>query len=318
MTESRTSRTTLVLSILLWLTGLACAASHHAAEPSELGTARASSEMTALIDRPGPIEFEMVKAADWVVPLSGLLNLDHPEAKAAGLEDRDEAIGVYFYALRHPRYGTFIVDTGIEAGFRNPEGNPRVGFLLESVMRTSELEIHTTTGEWQARQSEPLTGVFLTHVHLDHVMGVPDLDPDVVVYAGPGEPEASAFLNMFTSGTIDRMLEGAGSLREWPYTADPDGRFAGVVDIFGDGSVWAISVPGHTPGSTAYLVRSTEGPKLLVGDASHTSWGWIHGVEPGTFSADRPRSAKSLATLRELARTYPQIGVYLGHQQLAD
>jgi glyoxylase-like metal-dependent hydrolase (beta-lactamase superfamily II) len=105
-------------------------------------------------------------------------------------------------------------------------------------------------------------------------------------------------------------------VREWPYAPDSDGRFAGVVDIFGDGSVWALSVPGHTPGSTAYLVRTPGGPKLLVGDASHTSWGWIHGVEPGTFSADRPRSAESLATLRDLVRDHPAIEVYLGHQQL--
>jgi len=34
--------------------------------------------------------------------------------------------------------------------------------------------------------------------------------------------------------------------------ADPSGLFAGVLDVFGDGSFWALWVPGHTPGSTAY------------------------------------------------------------------
>ena len=68
----------------------------------------------------------------------------------------------------------------------------------------------------------------------------------------------------------------------------------GIIDVFGDGSVWAIHVPGHSPGSTAYLVRTPRGSKLLVGDASHTRWGWENGVEPGTFSLDGPRSAESL------------------------
>jgi hypothetical protein len=61
-------------------------------------------------------------------------------------------------------------------------------------------------------------------------------------------------------------------------------------------------------------VRTPDGPKLLVGDASHTRWGWENGVEPGTFSLDGPQSALSLAVLRELASEYPQLDVYLGHQ----
>jgi N-acyl homoserine lactone hydrolase len=303
-----------LLPTLLWLGGLACAASHHQTQPADLGRASASHEMLAVIPEPGPIEFNSVKAADWVVARSGLINLDHPKAVAAGLEDGDEAIGIYFHVLRHPRFGTFIVDTGVESGFQDPDGNDRVSFLVESAMRTSDLEIHTTTREWLASQSEPLAGVFLTHLHLDHVMGLPDVPPSTPVYAGPGETDASQFLNLFSRGTIDGMLEGSGPLREWSFDGDPDGRFTAVVDIFGDGSVWAIHVPGHSPGSTAYLVRSSAGPKLLVGDASHTRWGWENGVEPGTFSLDLPRSARSLAVLRELVGEFPQLDVYLGHQ----
>jgi N-acyl homoserine lactone hydrolase len=310
------SITRLVFQIALIpsLLALGCAASHHATAPADLGKARASHEMIALIDQPGPVEVETVKAADWVVARSGLINLDHPKAKAAGLEDGDEPIGIYFHVLRHPRFGMFIVDTGVESGFRDPDGNDRVSFVIESAMRTSDLEIHTTTSEWLAAQSAPLAGVFLTHLHLDHVMGLPDVASSVPVYAGPGEPDASGFLNMFTRGTIDRMLQASGPIREWPYAGDADERFAAVVDIFGDASVWAIHVPGHSPGSTAYLIRTPNGPELLVGDASHTRWGWEHGVEPGTFSLDGPGSVESLAGLRELAQEFPQLEIHLGHQ----
>lgn len=314
MSMIRHIRPLAIFPVLLWLGTLACAASQHATRPADLGRAAASHEMLAVIPDPGPVEFESVKAADWVVARSGLINLDHPTARAVGLEDGDEPIGIYFHVLRHPRFGTFIVDSGVESGFRDPEGNRRVSYLVESAMRTSDLEIRVTTREWLATESEPLSGVFLTHLHLDHVMGLPDVPPDTPVYAGPGEPSASEFLNLFSRGTIDRMLEESGPIQEWPYAGDPDGRFTGVVDIFGDASVWAIYSPGHSPGSTAYLVRTPEGAKLLVGDASHTRWGWENGVEPGTFSLDGPRSAESLAALRELAREFPEMDVYLGHQ----
>ena len=95
---------------------------------------------------------------------------------------------------------------------------------------------------------------------------------------------------------------------------EPNGVFAGVLDIFNDRSVWALRVPGHTPGCTAYLVRTPDGPVLLVGDACHTAWGWENGVEPGSFSHDKPASAKSLAMLQALVERHPEIDVRLGHQ----
>ena len=263
-----------------------------------------------------PVQFERVVAADWEVARSGLINLEHPRAIAAGLEDGPEPIEIYFYVLEHPDFGTFLVDSGVESGFLGDDGNPRVSFLVESVMNTEALDIHTTTAQWLARHVGGLAGVFVTHLHLDHVMGLPDVPPATAVYVGPGETRSAGFLNLFSRGTIDRMLERAGPLEVWPFRPDPSGRFEGILDVFGDGSVWALHVPGHTPGSTAFLVRSTTGPKLLVGDVSHTRWGWENDVTPGTFTADRARNAESLAALRSLAARHPEIEVFLGHQDL--
>ena len=123
-------------------------------------------------------------------------------------------------------------------------------------------------------------------------------------------------MNLFTRGTIDRMLEGFGELQEWQFEARSGGAFAGVVDVLGDGSIWAIHVPGHTPGSTAFLVNSTSGPKLLVGDTSHTRWGWENGVEPGTFTADHEANRDGLRKLRDFAKRQGAVEVFLGHQDL--
>jgi glyoxylase-like metal-dependent hydrolase (beta-lactamase superfamily II) len=70
------------------------------------------------------------------------------------------------------------------------------------------------------------------------------------------------------------------------------------------------------PGHTAYLVNTVEGPVLFTGDASHTAWGWTHGVEPGGFSTDQARSRTSLNTLIELVKNHPEIKVQPGHQSL--
>ncbi len=93
-------------------------------------------------------------------------------------------------------------------------------------------------------------------------------------------------------------------------------REPGVVDIFGDGSFYGIHVPGHTRGSMAFLVRTTEGPALITGDACHTAWGWSHSVEPGSFNTDGAMAEKSLQALERLAGNRPRLRVYVGHQQL--
>lgn len=304
-----------LLAILSTLSS-GCSASHHPTTQGKLGTPASSDAMLRVINDPGPIEFEKIVAANWVVARSGLINLDHPASQAAGLEDGDEPIEIYFYVLRHPTYGTFIVDSGVETGFRAPDSSERVSWLVRSAMNTDQLTVRTTTAEWLAHETEPLAGVFITHVHLDHIMGLPDVPRGTAVYAGPGETGASALLNIFTRGTIDRMLDTTGELNEWPFEADPENRFAGVLDVFGDGSLWAIHVPGHTPGSTAFVVRTPEGPHLLLGDATHTRWGWENGVEPGSFSHNLEKSAVSLKTLLDLSAEHPQMQVHPGHQSL--
>jgi glyoxylase-like metal-dependent hydrolase (beta-lactamase superfamily II) len=138
----------------------------------------------------------------------------------------------------------------------------------------------------------------------------------VPVYVGPGDAESHAFMNLFTSGLVDSALEGKGPLRELRFQRDPDGVFDGVLDVFGDGTLWAIWVPGHTRGSVAFVARTPAGPVLMTGDACHTAWGWKNGVEPGTFSDDRQEGAESLARLEKLVARHPSIDVRLGHQRM--
>jgi glyoxylase-like metal-dependent hydrolase (beta-lactamase superfamily II) len=183
-------------------------------------------------------------------------------------------------------------------------------------MGVDKMRFRTDTAAWIAQQKEPVKGVFLTHLHLDHVSGMRDVPNDAIVYTGPGESTERGFMNAFVHGPTDAALEGKGDLREWRFAPDPDSGFAGVVDVFGDGSVWAIHVPGHTAGSTAYLARTPDGPVLFTGDACHTAWGWENGVEPGTYSVDGPRSADSLARLKAFVARHPRIDVRPGHQSL--
>lgn len=310
MTTTTTSILTAAAAGLL----AACQVTSHQATPVSLGRASSGAALDAALVAEGPtVTVERVVAADWAVPLSGLLDLDDPKARAAGLEDREEAIQIYMYVIRHPEHGTVVVDSGVARAVKDGTSEV-IGWAVRQAMNIEKLEVRTDTKRWLEDEAEPVRGVFLTHLHLDHILGVADFPADTPVYVGPGEAEASRALNMFVQDTTDRALEGH-TLRSLRMPADPDGRFAAVLDVFGDGSFFALLVPGHTHGHLAFAARTPEGPVLMTGDASHTTWGFQHGVQPGSYTEDPEHGAEALASLRDLARRHPQMEVCPGHQR---
>lgn len=293
-----------------------CALTSHATQRAPFGTARSTADLErALASADGVnVELETVTSADWAVTRAGLINLESPIAKDAGLTDDDEPIQVSFHVIRHPTKGVFIVDTGVEVALRDEPENSAMSWLVRSAMHMEKFKVVQPLGEWVKREGR-LDGVFLTHLHLDHVTGMRDVPDATPVFTGPGEGSASSVQNFAVRGSTDRALEGKGPLNEWAFEPDASGAFDGVLDVFGDGSVWALWVPGHTPGSTAYLVRTAQGAVLLTGDASHTRWGWEHHVEPGTFTGDAPRGKVSFEKLLAFAAKHPELQVRLGHQR---
>jgi N-acyl homoserine lactone hydrolase len=295
----------------------ACSLSDHPVVESKLGKPSSLEALEKVIDVPGPIEVETVNSADWTVPLSGLVDLKNAAAQAAHLLDRPEPIHVFVHIVRHPQFGTYVVDTGVSEQLLADPGSHGISWLVRKVMPLHQMHIREGTAEVVARIPAGIQGVFFTHLHVDHISGMPDIAGNVPLYVGHSESTATSFQNLFVRGTTNKLLDGKAELQEWPFRWNDDHKgivIGEVVDIFGDGSAFAISAPGHTPGSTAYLFRTSKGPVLLTGDTSHTRWGWEHSVEPGSYTADQPTNLKSLLLLKNLASRHPDMEVRLGHQ----
>ena len=291
-----------------------CAITNHPKTKSTLGKPSSEAEMERLIDQPGSVQLETISSADWSVSLAGLLNLNRPAAIQAGLKDRDEPIKIFTHLLQHPKYGNFLVDTGVSQQLLDDPQKFGWNWLLLKLIPMRSLNSQNSTAQILERLHGKLSGVFFTHLHSDHISGLPDIEGDVPLYVGKGESSKKSFINIFTYGATNKMLEGKQGLQEWDFVSGQHGNFDGVVDIFGDGAVFAIAVSGHTPGSTAYLVRTPKGPVLLTGDTSHTRWGWDHGVEPGDYTRDNEKNLQSLLALKALVERHPTIDVRLGHQ----
>ena len=309
----RTLHALLSLSCLLLLQ--ACTTSNHPSQVSSLGKPSSFAAMEALIDQPGPITVTRVVAADWSVPFAGLVNLDSPQARQAQLKDHDEAIHLFTDVLKHPQHGHYLIDTGVSEQLLQDPAQFGVNWILRKGMQLEKMRLKTSTASLIEKLPQALSGVFLTHLHLDHISGLPDIAKSVPIYVGLNETKESYWLNMIVRPATDELLANRPPLQEWAFSGtDLPSTSRPVIDIFGDGSIFAIAVPGHTKGSTAYLIRSTQGPVLMVGDTSHTKWGWEQGVEPGDYTRDHASNLASLQALKELVARHPTMEVRLGHQ----
>lgn len=292
-----------------------CNTTYHPVAPAVLGKTSSSKEMEQLMDQPGPVLLDTVNSASISAPLSGLVNLNSKAAKKAKLKNRSEPIEIYAHVLQHPQYGTYLVDSGISQELLSEPKEIGLSWGIRKLSPLKKIKIQKTTEEILHDIPGRLAGVFFTHLHIDHLFGMPDIPNDVPLYIGASESSKKRALNLFSYGSTDALLEGKSPLLEWKFKADPEKKFKGIIDIFSDGSVFAISVPGHTTGSVAYLIRTPTGPVLLTGDTTHTRWGWENTVEPGYFTHDQSGNLESLKKLKALAERHPGLDVRFGHQR---
>ena len=110
-----------------------------------------------------------------------------------------------------------------------------------------------------------------------------------------------------------RLVIGKG---DWDQSAGKDDPFGpwrqakggertlvsgGETDVFGDGSVVAIHLPGHTPDHLALLVKLASGPVLLTGDLYHSTIAREQKAMPG-FNTDKAQTRASIDKFEALAK----------------
>lgn len=292
------------LTTLLALSACATPLSTRRTEPANLGSAATETDIVASMNRPGVIQFEKVVAADWRFANT----IRAPGATEWTTRQLDAQI--YFYAIRHPSFGLYLIDGGMPADYE-----AHMGPLLRRVVRNDYgFRLRQSTEAWAAVNGQP-RGVFVTHLHYDHVLGVANLDHGVPVYVGQNDGAQRNFFYRFINQPTREALADR-RVHAWAFATPPADQLA-AIDVFGDGSLFAIHVPGHTPGSAAYLVNTTEGPQLIVGDAAHSREAWTGELEEATgFEHDLPQIFASRAALRALAARIPNLSAHPGHQSL--
>ncbi|MCO4772123.1 MAG: MBL fold metallo-hydrolase [Deltaproteobacteria bacterium] len=190
-----------------------------------------------------------------------------------GAPNRRVELPVYVYVFEHPAQGVTLIDTGF--GRRTAADSE----AYPGKRMTNLLSLTMTEGAALADRlpeaglaTEDVAHVVLTHMHPDHVGGLEDF-PEATLHIASSE--WTTRLDGSALGSIDPSpFEGHANVTEFTWTETPVGPFAQTVDLFGDGSLIALSTPGHTPGHTSFLVNLPGGSYLITGDAAWVDPHW--------------------------------------------
>lgn len=165
------------------------------------------------------------------------------------------------YLIEHPD-GLVLFDGGLDP---DHAGDPEAAYgEMATRLRMDFREEHTVEHHLD-RLGFTLADVgtvIASHLHFDHAGAFKQL-PHATTYLGAGEMDYARSPERFAS--------------TWFRTEDFDDRhgirwaeLSADHDVFGDGAVTVLHLPGHTPGSLAALVRLPGQAFVLTGDVVHT------------------------------------------------
>ncbi|MFN7055663.1 MBL fold metallo-hydrolase [Hyphomonas sp.] len=203
-------------------------------------------------------------------------------------------LAVRYARFRHPVAGPCLIDTGYSARVtKGPRSLPLS--LYAAILRPA------LTESALPQASPDIRAILLTHLHADHVSALRDY-PDASIYA-----DAAGTAHVLKTGAFSRLRHGVfGELLPEDFetrlvplssvltVAAPFG-LGPAQDVFGDGEVLAIPLPGHMRGHTGYLFARQDPPLLYAGDAD---WLWTSIREarapgpPARWILDDPSAAE--------------------------
>jgi N-acyl homoserine lactone hydrolase len=201
----------------------------------------------------------------------------------------------------------WIIDTGserilVDAGARPGAG----GGVTRTAFHIAPEQALVSELARQGLTPDDFDRVVLTHLHGDHVGGLPAFDSNRVWVARAEWTPVATFPGRLMRPLVAPVHRGFNP-RLFDFDGPPHHDFPGSWSVTRDGSVLALPTPGHSVGHTSFLVRRPQGDVLLAGDVTYNLPALVAQQEQG-FVAD---VAQHRVTLRRVLSLVERGAAYL-------
>ncbi|WEN16357.1 MBL fold metallo-hydrolase [Rhodanobacter sp. AS-Z3] len=264
---------------------------------------------------------------DWRIYEAG--HCTHPEcATRRGAPLASIRYPALAFLLQHPQQGSILFDTGYSEHFLAATRH-----LPERLYR-AVTPVHLRSDEPLQRQlardgfaADTISRVVISHLHGDHIGGVRDFPGAALICS------RAAWDDMHTRGRLGSLRRGllpdllpedfldrVSWIEDAPRCELPRSMadFGAGHDLLGDGSLLAVSLPGHAEGQYGLLFTAASGATtFLVADAAWSSQAIRDGVPPPglvtRLLGDTKTYRDTLQRLHTLAHAAPAIRLLPSH-----
>lgn len=165
-----------------------------------------------------------------------------------------------------------------------------------------------------------VTRVLMSHLHLDHTGGMPDL-PWATFTVAKDEWDAAQKMQplrgLLSGYAVDDFRDAAIHTIDYPLPS-PIWPFTQGHDVLGDGSLILLPTPGHTPGHQSLLVTLLSGRRvLLAGDAVYVHQNYMLPADQGRLIRrlrwDHAQTWRTMLKIRALWQRAPDVTIVPAH-----
>lgn len=227
--------------------------------------------------------------------------------KASGLTTRKKErmwLPVSAYLIEHPK-GKILVDTGWHReispnGIYDRKAQIKHMSLPLYMVNQGELAEGKAVSEQLKElgiEAQDLDYVLLTHLDCDHASGIQQVGEAKQILVSSEENVCTQKYKLRYSSSMWKHVK----LTEFAFKDTGIGPFGKSYDLFGDGSVQLVSIPGHSEGLYAVLITNEMGQyALLYSDGGYAAKSWQRLICSG-IATDREKQRKSLAWIAKMS-----------------
>ncbi len=224
-----------------------------------------------------------------------------------------------FNLIRHPGRGNILFDTGYSRRFYEQTRNyPEKLYAQITPAFITESDVAVAKLARFGIQPDDIDYVILSHFHADHVGAVGDFPRARYIYLQSAWNYVRRLgrIRAVSKGVLKGLLPADFTDRSQPIDDRAlqaineiplNDAFTRVFDIFGDGSLYAVDLPGHMRGQMGLFLRDETTEHFLIADACWLSRSYRELRPPAKIAmgiVDDERALKD--TLKKIHQVYQQ------------